>query len=313
MPKISYLPITFREKTHEIIDIANSIIEAYQKEGYDLTLRQLYYQFVARDLLPNTDKSYGKLGGIINRARLAGIIDWDAIVDRTRSIKRNPHWNGPSQILESAAYSFAIDTRANQDVYLEVWIEKDALVGVISGICEKLDVPYFSCRGYASQSSMWRASERIGKEMCYGSEENWKEKGNRKAIILHLGDHDPSGIDMTRDIEDRLAMFRVPTIVKRIALTMEQIDEYNPPPNPAKVTDTRYDDYINQYGIECWELDALDPRVITSLIQEHIDKHTEHEKLAEKINLQEEHRSKIEYLADNWNEIQKIIEGNNNE
>jgi hypothetical protein len=84
-----------------------------------------------------------------------------------------------------------LDTRRNQEYYIEVWIEKDALLGILETICKKLDVPYFSCRGYVSQSSMWEAAQRF-------------RENDREGILLHLGDHDPSGIDMSRDIQERL-------------------------------------------------------------------------------------------------------------
>ena len=73
----------FRASSLAIIDQANEIIDEYQADGYDLTLRQLYYQFVARNLIPNSQSEYNKLGTAINNGRLAGLIDWDAIKDRT--------------------------------------------------------------------------------------------------------------------------------------------------------------------------------------------------------------------------------------
>ncbi len=193
--------------------------------------------------------------------RLAGLIDWTAIEDRTRNLRRLPHWDNPQELLEAAIRQFRLDKWNNQPCYVEVWIEKDALIGVIEGVCNDLDLPYFSCRGYTSQSELWRAAKRIT------TETSWQ---NERAIIIHLGDHDPSGIDMTRDIESRLLMFGAKSEVRRLALNWDQVEEFSPPPNPAKLTDSRAKGYISEYGRESWELDALNPNVIANLIRDAV-------------------------------------------
>lgn len=258
MPKIHYQDWRPDENSLATVAQANEIIEAYAAKGFDLTLRQLYYQFVARDLIPNKQKEYDRLGAVVNRARLAGLIDWNHITDRTRNVEENSHWTNPGSIIRSAAYSFMLDRWAGQPHRIEVWIEKDALRGVISGVCEELDVPHFSCRGYTSQSEMWRAGRRL----------LGHNNRDQKTVILHFGDHDPSGIDMTRDIHERLEMFtggRV--VVDRMALNMPQVEELGPPPNPAKLSDSRAKNYILTYGRESWELDALEPEYIAGLIR----------------------------------------------
>ena len=188
----------FRPETIKIIQQANRIIREYQADGFDLTLRQLYYQFVARDLIPNNQKSYNRLGDIISNARLNGDIDWDAIKDRTRRINTGLHFNNPSNAIYNVSSWYQIDTRADQDNYIECWVEKEALVGVVKHACEKLDIPFFACRGYVSQTAMYEAYKRLER----------KSENHERTIILHLGDHDPSGIDMTRDISERLTQTR---------------------------------------------------------------------------------------------------------
>lgn len=290
-----YKAFNFRQNTIALIDQANDIIAEYLAEGYELTLRQLYYQFVARGLIPNKDSEYKRLGSVINDSRLAGLVDWDAIVDRTRKIQINGHWDNPSDIIQSSADCYAIDTRETQDIYVEVWIEKEALAGILEQACEPLDVPYFSCRGYVSQSAMWRASCRIRQELS---------AKHHYATILHFGDHDPSGIDMTRDIDDRLELLEAVVEVKRIALNMEQIEKYNLPPNPAKLSDSRCQSYMSEYGEESWELDALDPRTITKLIQQNIDVLTNQAKRKKLITLQESQREKLQTIADNFDTLE---------
>jgi hypothetical protein len=261
MPRIKYVTKHFRNASLYVIEQANDIIGEYAAQGFDLTLRQLYYQFVSRDLLPNTQRDYSRLGSIINDARLAGLVDWNAIEDRTRNLAALSHWEHPGEILDACAHQFRYDKWSDQPYRAEIWIEKEALAGVFAGVCRKLDVPYFSCRGYVSQSEMWRAGMRL---------KSYEEDGQR-TTIFHFGDHDPSGIDMTRDIADRLRMFGAHTEVKRVALNMEQVREHEPPPNPAKLTDSRSGDYINRFGRESWELDALEPAILTGLVELEVD------------------------------------------
>lgn len=259
MPKRQYKEINFQPKSLDLIHLVNSVIEEYEAQGYELTLRQVYYQLVARGYIPNNERSYKNLGNLINDGRLAGLIDWYAIVDRTRNIRSNPHWDNPQGVIDTARYLYRLDRWEPQPNYVEVWVEKDALIGIVSQACKKLDVPHFSCRGYTSQSEMWAAAQRF-----------IAQEHRESCTIIHLGDHDPSGIDMTRDIQERLQMFGATVDVKRVALTMNQIELYNPPPNPTKLTDARAKNYISMYGHECWELDALEPRVITSLITSEV-------------------------------------------
>jgi hypothetical protein len=132
--KIEYIPKNFTPGSLAIIARAEAICTEYQAQGYDLTLRQLYYQFVARGYIPNKDTEYKRLGSIINDARLAGQLDWDFIVDRTRNLRTLGHWDDPSDIVDSAAESFRVDKWSTQPTRIEVWIEKDALVGVLDAV-----------------------------------------------------------------------------------------------------------------------------------------------------------------------------------
>lgn len=252
----------WRKNVLEVVNHANVIIAEYQAEGFTLTLRQLYYQFVARDLLANKQTEYKRLGSIVNDARLAGLIDWDAIEDRTRNVRTIPHWNDPAEIVNSASRSYKEDIWRTQRYRPEVWIEKDALIGVVEPACERYRVPYFACRGYTSQSEQYRAGKRF--QDVYDS--------GQTPIVFHLGDHDPSGIDMTRDNATRLEMFAgVEVEVRRLALNMNQVRHYGPPPNPAKESDNRFRQYKKLYGSKSWELDALDPKVIDKLIATNLD------------------------------------------
>ena len=259
MPKIQYKEIAFRQKSLDLIELINSVIDEYSAQGYELTLRQAYYQLVARGYIENNERSYKNIGSLINDGRLAGLIDWNSITDRTRNLRNRAHWDQPQDVIYSAKYSYLLDKWEGQPNYVEVWVEKDALVDIVGQACQPIDTPYFSCRGYTSQSEMWTAARRF-----------LRQNQREGRYIIHLGDHDPSGIDMTRDIQERLEMFGADVYVKRVALTMNQVTTYNPPPNPAKITDSRCGKYIDQYGEESWELDALEPQMLTKLITNEV-------------------------------------------
>jgi hypothetical protein len=285
---IQYIEKRFAATSLKIIEQANVIIEEYAGQGYSLTLRQLYYQFVARGLVENTQQSYKRLGTIIAAGRNAGLIDWDAIEDRTRELRSNAHWDSPADIVQSCAKQFRYDLWADQAHRIEVWIEKDALLGVFDRVCTRLDVPLFSCRGYTSQSEVWSAGRRM---LCHAH-------GNQVPVVLHFGDHDPSGIDMTRDIAERLSMYgERPINVTRLALNRDQVEEYGPPPNPAKMTDSRYGTYVAIHGDESWELDAMSPEVLAELVERHVQEYRDDFLWEQAVERQQEARERLLALA----------------
>lgn len=301
MPRIEYVPKKFSSDRLQMIEKVNSVVSEYEKQGYSLTLRQVYYQMVARDIIPNNMRSYKNLGNLINDARLAGLIDWLAIEDRTRNLRENSHWSKPGSVIESAAYSYHLDHWKGQESYVEVWVEKDALIGIVGQICQKLDVSHFSCRGYVSQSEMWAAARRLHR----------RQEAGQHIVLLHLGDHDPSGKDMSRDIQDRLVTFETYGVTfKRLALNMDQVELYNPPPNPAKLTDSRATGYIEEYGDECWELDALEPKVISDVIRENVEKYRDDSLYRAVVQREAEEKKQLKDFAlhygsvlENWEEI----------
>ncbi len=251
-PAIEYVARAFSPASEQIIERADAICAEYAAQGFDLTLRQLYYQFVARGFIPNR---------------------------------------------------------------VEVWIEKDALVGVIEGVCQRNDVPFFSCRGYTSQSEMWGAGQRLSGYFADGAE---------RVTIIHLGDHDPSGIDMSRDIEDRLRRFLrydddengtehadYDFEVERIALNLDQVKRLNPPPNPAKITDSRAGGYIRRFGPTSWELDALDPRTLDSLIDGAIVAHRDDSTWAEDTARQGAGREQLRAIGARWSDVVAFLDEKN--
>jgi hypothetical protein len=202
-------------------------------------------------------------------------------------------------------------------------VEKQALEGVLIPVSEQWHVPFSANKGYSSSSALYRAGKRIERAL----------KAGKNIRIIYLGDHDPSGIDMTRDVEDRLKMYsgyrfwapkddsekgRAKALesmnprlferyrnaaysdqifeVHRAALNMDQIEEYNPPPNPAKMTDSRARDYVEKFGDESWELDALDPEVLAQTVTDAIEEILDREAWEKRESDEENGRG---YLEDN--------------
>lgn len=264
MSKVCFIPKDFRKSSVELIEFMNTLIESYQDQGYTLTVRQLYYQLVARDVIPNDLNSYKRTAAIINDAKLAGLIDWDAIEDRTRDFIVRSRWSSVSSILDACVYSFHMNMWEDQEYQVYVIVEKEALVGVLERTCKQYDVPLLAARGYPSSSVLYDFAQNhiIQKSM------------QKQHIIIHLGDHDPSGIDMTRDLTERLNLLcggPVNLAVERIALNYDQIEELRPPKNPAKDTDSRFESYRKKFGSSSWELDALSPQFLNDLVENKIN------------------------------------------
>jgi hypothetical protein len=261
--KESFIERKFTPQSLMLLKKIDAVLEDYEAQGYDLSLRQLYYQLVSANIIPNSERSYKNIGSLVNDARMAGLIDWDLIKDRGREMISNSHWDKPADILISCVHSFQTDKWMDQENYVEVMVEKQALEGVLEPVCKKLDIPFTANKGYSSASAMYEASKRFLE----------RKEQDKNLFVIYLGDHDPSGIDMTRDVNERLNLFIQETDhleVKRIALNMDQIERLRPPENPAKLTDSRATQYIRRFGKSSWELDAIEPKQLARLVEKAV-------------------------------------------
>ena len=263
--KQKFVERVFSRENAEKISVVNGILEEYRKMGFRLSLRQLYYQLVARDYIENSQRSYKNIGSLVSNARQAGLIDWDMIEDRGRETVFSPHWDSPAEIVEAAARQFRIDKWKDQIWHIEVMVEKDALSGVLEPVCRELDIRITANKGYSSSSTMYEIGQRL-KDKCLLE--------GKLICVVYLGDHDPSGIDMTRDIEERLSLYSNlkdgMIEVERIALNYDQVELWQPPENPAKESDSRFESYRDRFGESSWELDAIEPRRLASLVREEV-------------------------------------------
>ena len=288
----------FREDLHMSaankarLEVINGIIEEYNSQNYRLTLRQLYYQLVSRDVIPNKTEEYAKLSILLGKGRMAGYVDWDSIEDRIRR-PYLPYWVCDiSDAMNDVIKQYRLDRQAYQDCYIEVWVEKDALSGVLKRVTSEYHVNLMVNRGYSSITAMHDAYNRFARA----------DRMGQTGVILYLGDHDPSGVDMVRDISSRLTEFGVDVEVDHIALTDAQIAKYNPPPNPAKVSDPRAKDYIAKYGNTSWEVDALRPDVLHKLVVSSIEDRIDMDLFNEQIEKEQEHIEKLKELQEKFKE-----------
>lgn len=311
--KRCYIPKRFEPRTMRAILQADNILHEYASQGFILTLRSLYYKFVARGLFPddrkwrwsgkkwvrdkkgtkNAQPNYIWLKKICTDGRLSGYIDWSHMVDNTRGLEALESFNGCQDALKTWASRYHTDMWEHQRWRPEVWVEKDAVAGFVRGVCQENDIPFFSCRGYTSLSEMWRASLRLRENM----------DANQQPYIIHFGDHDPSGIDMSRDITERLqSTFMADCEFQRVALTMEQVNSFNPPLpcDPAKVTDSRYKAYVKRFGDDSWELDAIEPAKFRELIESQINGIRNKAQWQRDIFNEQDKRAELTKLAENY-------------
>jgi hypothetical protein len=270
-------PETWRDMANlryaEIVQQTNRILSEYE---YPLTLRQVYYRLVSQNTIPNTKSAYNSLSKMLVKAREVEDIDEERIEDRARqAIESRAGYPSPSVFVqtmkawfENSWQRYSLDLWTSQSFFVEIWVEKDALSSVFAHIAAPFRVTVCPSRGYASYTYIKRMAV----------DHRFSKAKARPIVILHFADHDPSGLNMTDDLRKRFSKYSLDKIVtvKRIALTIEQIREYDLQPNPVKRADPRAEKYRRQFGDKCWELDAMEPkdlqRTVEEALNQHIDK-----------------------------------------
>ncbi|PIQ93488.1 MAG: hypothetical protein COV68_09650, partial [Nitrospirae bacterium CG11_big_fil_rev_8_21_14_0_20_41_14] len=240
-------------KTIELIETSQEIL----LEHRPMTVRQVYYQLVSRQVIENSKSSYQSVSNALVIARQERIIPWDWIDDRLRRPRTVSMWDGLADFAETAIHAYRRNVWADQEGLVEVWLEKDALSGIFEDILEPYGITLNVGRGYDGWTSIYKASLR------YEDVEG--------VVVLYFGDFDPSGEDMVRSLRERLAFFQsCPEIIK-MALTHDDIIRYNLPPDFTKKTDTRAKGFIAKYGDVSVELDALPIDILRQRIIEGIE------------------------------------------
>lgn len=270
-----------------LLDAMLAITGEYSAKGYRYTVRQLFYQLVARGALPNDMASYKRTSKVATAAREAGLIEWDDIVDRGRRPLIPREYASIYEYVSASAGGFRRYRWEGQEEYVELLVEKDALTEVLAPVASKYHVTMTANRGYASASAMHELADRISLQTGFGF----------RPCVLYMGDHDPSGMDMVRDVRDRLRRFGAFAPVERVALNMDQIREHGLPPNPAKASDPRAGSYVSEYGGGSWELDALGPEALAGLAEDAITAHMDIREYRRQLRLEAADRKRFVELA----------------
>ena len=288
MPAIKIRQTNFRKGSLDKINTMREIVDDYLGQDLRLTARQLYYQLVSRNVIVNTERSYKNITNLLADARYAGLIDWYAIEDRGREPLVWQEFDNIAECAERAIRNFRLRRWADQPNYAELWVEKQALAGVLQPLAAEFHVTLMVNKGYSSASAMYESASRFRRRM----------NTNKKLFLFYLGDHDPSGEDMVRDIAARLEEFGVEDLnVSKVALTMTQVEEHNPPPNPAKKTDSRFASYQQTHGDESWEVDALPPAVLQELIRDALENVLDREKFKAVMAVEEVEKDSLRKAA----------------
>ena len=275
-----------------------AVREAAREElaaAHPMTLRQVHYRLVSRDdvIQPNTQSAYDTLGGWLRDDRLNGIVPWSWMEDRLRKATTWAMYRDPAAFLDSVRDKYHRDVWQDQTHYVEVWCEKDALSGIFRRVVSRYGVPLNIGRGYDGWSSIKRAADRYEQ----------REYEGMATSVLYFGDFDPSGEDMHRSLQDRLALLDVYPEMPKVALTHEDVPGL--PGDLTKASDSRAAAFVAKYGTKAVELDALPVNDLRSRIRAEIETRMDMEALAENDRIEEEQRRALHegfdrMIRDNW-------------
>jgi len=258
------------------------IIESrkFAKTEKPVTIRQIFYHLVAKGIIENTQKEYAKLDRILVKARKAGFIPFEWIEDRSRNPLIVPLHRSILEYMKEKIEHYYKDTWENQPNFIIILLEKEALAGIVWSVASYFNVPVFPTKGYSSWSMFYDDLRKL--VMKYS---------DKNLVILVLGDYDPSGTDIPRDHIEKLKFLGInPTIVERVALTKEQVVEYQLPPQMAKKIDPRYEKFSQEYGEHSVELDALKPSILREMVHKAILKYLDLEKLSSDLEIEKKEK-----------------------
>jgi hypothetical protein len=257
-------------KTLELIEIAKAVLA----EGHPMTVRQVFYQLVSRQVIKNDRGQYQAVSNALVDARREGVIPWEWIEDRLRRPRHVSMWSDLSDFADTCRRAYRLDVWSSQPGYLEVWLEKDALSGIFEDVLNPYGVTLNVGRGYDGWSSIHNAAVRFNEKA-------------EDVVVLYFGDFDPSGEDMKRSLEDRLEDRDCRPEVIKCALIRDDIRRYNLPPDFTKKTDTRSAAFIAEHGDVSVELDALPVNVLRARLKAEIENRMDLKALA-KVKKQED-------------------------
>ena len=267
--------IELREALYEIVRV-----------DHPMTVRQTFYRAVSSGIIPKTESSYKNVVcRLLAEMRLDGTLPWGWIADNTRWQRKPRTFSSLEHALQETARLYRRAVWDSQDVYVECWCEKDALAGVVYQETQLWDVPLMITRGYQSLSYLYEAAEAIGAR-------------GQPAFLYYFGDHDPSGVDIERNLGVRLRELApdVEISLERVAVTPAQIKRLKLPTRPTKKTDSR----SHGFEGESVEVDAIPPRLLRRLVGSAIERHVDQDALGLLQAAEESERATLEYIAEEY-------------
>lgn len=262
----------------QLKDALYEVIEQYRP----MTVRQVYYQAVTRALIDKTETAYKNVVcRLLADMRRDEHLPYDWIADNTRWMRKPNTYSGLAAMLDNAQQTYRRAIWDEQDCYVEVWLEKEALAGVLLDVTAEWDVPLMVTRGYPSLSFIHSAAEVIRNQ-------------DKPVYLYYFGDHDPSGVDIPRTVEEGIRELApdVDLHFERVAVTVEQIDEYQLPTRPTKKTDSR----SKSFEGESVEVDAIEPDQLRELCEQIIVQHVDQNVLKRMKTVEEAERDTLALL-----------------
>jgi hypothetical protein len=265
--------------------IRQAIHDALARD-HPMTVRQLFYRLVSGGVIDKTEAEYkSTVVRLASEMRLAGEIKFGWIADNTRWMRKPDTHSSMEVALRNTAKTYRRSVWDEQDVYVEVWLEKDALAGVLVDVTDEWDVPLMVTRGFASLSFLYEAADAI------------QAKG-KPTFLYYFGDHDPSGVDIPKQVEQRIREFAPKTDItfERVAVNPDQIQKWGLPTRPTKASDPRGRNFEG----ESVEVDAIEPARLRRLADSHIVKHIDHATYRRLKVVEEAERDMLAKIAKTW-------------
>lgn len=259
-----------------------AIKQEFDEQQPPMTVRQMFYRMVVAGFVTKDLSGYRRVQQQLLKMRRRAAIPHGWITDNTRWVRKPRTYESLIDALMHMQEYYRRALWSRQSEYIEIWLEKEALAGVVNAVTQHYDVPLFVARGYSSETFIFEAAENM--------------KGVDKPIhVYHFGDYDPSGRDMSRDIQERLRSFGVDFTFTRVAVTPAQIRDYDLPTDFASVKDSR----TKRYGNLAVQLDAIPPSVLRQLVQGVIEQHINVHELRVTEHIEQQERETISgFLAE---------------
>lgn len=265
-------------KTQRLIEIAHAILA----DNWPMTIRQIYYQLVSRQVIENNRSRYQAVSDALVAARREGLIPWSWIEDRLRRPRHVAMWDDLAGFADTAKRAYRRDVWASQRSYLECWLEKDALSGIVEDVLNPYGVTLNVGRGYDGWSSIHNAAKRY--------------RDRDHVTVLYFGDFDPSGEDMVRSLRERLADLNSEPEIVKVALIYDDIARYQLPPDFTKASDTRRASFVAQYGDVAVELDALPADMLRARLRTEVESRMDVAALAAVQEIEAQERERLGVL-----------------